>query len=136
MMETVRHATIDQLKLCCSLLEEYVSYCDTEEAVIITHLKSEILILQKYIKQKEDKLNFDKLDGSEISLCGENEHETLGYISKYFEDLHHNLILALPNENWKIEIGKLDFNQNQSGVKLISALLHNVLYLQEVVRRI
>ena len=135
-MEIVRHTTIDQLKLCCSLLEEYVSYCDTEEAAIITHLKSEILTLQKYILQKEEKLDFDKLGDLQFPLCGENEGETLRYISNYFEHLHHNLISALPNENWKNEIEKLDFQQNQSGVKLISALLHNVLYLQEVVRRI
>ena len=128
--------TISEISLCCSLIDTYVSHCTSEEAVIITHLKNEILTLQDLINSKSHKLNYESLSDVNSKVCGENDSETLLLVATHLSQMHQNLISAIPPDKLNPELQKLNFQIQESGVRLISGLIRNVLYLQEMVRMI
>ena len=135
-METAKPNTISEIFLCCSLLDTYVSHCTTDEAAIITHLKTEILTLQNLIQSKANKLNYEGFKDVYNKLCGENDSETLLFVASHLSQLHNNLIAALPPNKQNLELQKLNFQIQESGTRLISGLIQNVLYLQEMIRMI
>lgn len=105
-----------------------------EEAAIISHLRTEVVTLHKTAQSKSSILNLSLNAVDVKELSGSNDDESIRIMAQFLSRFHNKVLSSIPTNKLNPQVGKLDFEMNDSAARVVSRLMQNVLILQEQLR--